>query len=64
MLCVCEVFEASDEEILEVSFQGGNIALPSLFLCRYAVEMLSCVVSYSFSFHCTLNLIMTSVVLV
>jgi hypothetical protein len=29
-------FGANDEEVLEVSLQGGNVALPSLFLHCYA----------------------------
>jgi hypothetical protein len=31
----CEFFGASVEEVLEVLLQGGNIAIPSLFLRRY-----------------------------
>jgi hypothetical protein len=29
-------FDANNEEILEVSFQKGNVTLPSLFLRHYA----------------------------
>jgi hypothetical protein len=47
----------NDEEVFEVSLQGGNVALLSLFLRHYAVQMLSCVVSHSFSFNCALNLV-------